>query len=120
MFTKFWNRITGKVDAKLQLMIQTTEQLKKENIELNGQVNLLREQVESRNKKLSSNEPYIELVSDGFDVEKGIKIDLDWNSALIEHLKENGLQGTNDYEVVRKYLAHMYLNIIEEMGEGTL
>ena len=131
MFKQLWNAFTGKTNKEMEElyvnirnMLTNIETLKSQNEHLKSvnetiteQLTSLKEQVNKREQKYHSEEPYIEIVSDGFDPEKGIKMNLDWNAAFIEHAKQNGLQGITDYEIVKKYLAHMYITIIEEMGE---
>jgi predicted nuclease with TOPRIM domain len=136
MFNKIKNFITGETRRQRQKLFEEMQdsisQLKERNQQLidqnkeltnfnetiGEQLKNIQQQLNKREEKYNGADPYIEIISDGFDPEKGIKINLDWNSAFIEHAKEHGLQGTTDYEIVRKYLAHMYLSMIEQMGDG--
>lgn len=60
--------------------------------------------------------PWVKLV--GEDVADGqIKISLDWNSAFIKTLKENGYEGVDDNQRVQKWLAQTAMNIAADLGQ---
>ena len=59
-----------------------------------------------------SDRPWVKIVSEGIDPEKGIKIELDWNDAFIKHLRENNITGTSDEQVIQKYLALLLKSVV--------
>lgn len=60
--------------------------------------------------KKYSKEPWIEVRGGSVDPERGVRLELDWNSAFIEHLKANGIVGRSEEESV-----HLYLSKITKM-----
>lgn len=45
------------------------------------------------------------------------KIEMDWNDAFIKECRENGISGTTDEDVVRKYLAILTYNLDQQIAE---
>lgn len=64
--------------------------------------------------------PRFILTSKGVDPVKGILMDMDWNEAFIQYLKDNGSTGKYDELHVQKFLVMMYHNLIERMEEKLL
>lgn len=60
-------------------------------------------------------EPWVNISSTSYDKTKGFRIELDWNDAFIEHLRDNGIQGRSDEEVVQKWLGFLYGDLIERL-----
>ena len=58
-----------------------------------------------KNKQLDGKEPWVNLVGGEIDPEKGIKVKLEWNEAFVKMLRQNGIQGTSDEEIVQRWLA---------------
>ena len=107
--SNWWNR------DKLLLQQQLEEQQKA--------MQLLQASLDSINKqredKQSSTEPWVEIRSADFDPVKGFKIELDWNDAFIQHLKDSGLQGRDDEVIVQKWLGFLYGNVVDRL-ESTI
>lgn len=62
--------------------------------------------------------PHVEIIGDGVDPKEGIKIELDWNDAFIDYLKDNGYKGTDDESIVQLWITHLYQNITESMSDA--
>lgn len=62
-------------------------------------------------------EPRVQLIGSLHDPEKGIRIELDWNSEFIEHLKANGVTGADEEQIIRRWLAHLSSDIAKNMDE---
>jgi hypothetical protein len=60
-------------------------------------------------------EPWVNISSTTYDKVKGFRIELDWNDAFIEHLRDNGIHGRSDEEVVQKWLGFLYGDLIERL-----
>lgn len=60
--------------------------------------------------------PHIEVVGDGFDPKKGIKLELDWNDEFIEYLRKIGYSGVSDEAIVQKWLSDVNAQIIKEIN----
>jgi len=52
-----------------------------------------------------SDEPWVEMVGDVRDTRKGQRIQLEWNNAFINHLREAGFKGVDDEQIIQQYLA---------------
>jgi hypothetical protein len=60
--------------------------------------------------------PYIDVVGEVDDPKKGIGIQLDWNDAFVDHLKENGYTGT-DEEIIQRYLSMLSVQLSSDVGD---
>ena len=70
-------------------------------------------------KELSNETPAegkVELVA-LLQEEDGIKIELDWDLKFIDHLKSVGYTGTNDEEIIQKYLLSLTNEITIDMKD---
>lgn len=52
-----------------------------------------------------SKEPWMQFVSGKIDPDKGVELSIDWNTAFIEQLKQNGYTGISELQIVSKYIA---------------
>jgi hypothetical protein len=67
--------------------------------------------------KQTSLEPWVQIIGDSVDPDRGIKIELDWNPAFVTYLKNSGYSGTSDEAIVQKWLAHLYKHVIEKLSD---
>jgi len=70
-------------------------------------------------KMKESPEPWVEIVS-WVDTEQGVKVELEWNDAFIDHLKVEGVTGTDEDQIVQKWVAVLLHNVADDMGEKTV
>lgn len=63
----------------------------------------------------NTNEPVFTLKSIGFDPEKGIRLETDWNAAFVQLLRDNGYTGTSDEQIVQKYVALVTKQIADKL-----
>jgi len=61
-----------------------------------------------------SNKPYVVIRSLGFNPQQGIEVKLDYNPAFIKYLVTNGITGKNEDEIVRRWLAYLSTDIIQD------
>ena len=59
--------------------------------------------------------PWVEITGEAIDPEKGIRLSLDWNDEFIEYLKQNGITGADEEQVVQKYITMLYRELMEQM-----
>ena len=64
-----------------------------------------------------SDTPFVEIISDGYDPELGVQLQLDWNVAFIKELKAKGYSGKNDRDVVNKWLITMHKQLPSQFEE---
>lgn len=65
----------------------------------------------------ASEAPYVEIVGSDIDPRQGLKINLDWNDAFVDYLRQNGFKGTTDEAIVQLWLTHLYKNMVDKMAE---
>jgi hypothetical protein len=59
-------------------------------------------------------EPWVDIRGIMEDKKHGIKVDLDWNDAFVDYLRENGITGADDEIVVQKWITMLYRDLIEQ------
>ena len=64
-------------------------------------------------------EPWVDIKGAVQDPEHGIKMELDWNDAFVEFLRDAGIQGTDDEVIVQKWITLLYRDLIEQNSEQT-
>lgn len=82
-----------------------------------GAVEEIKEVEES--KKPEKETPRVEILGIVHDLEKGVKISLDWNQEFVDYLRENGVLGEDDEVVVQKWITMLFRDILEEGNEST-
>jgi len=102
------------INEKVTLVLKENADLKEQKEKLAKDLDDLLKKDET---KRNSDTPWIEILSDGYDEKKGISISLDWNQAFIDYLTVNGITGSTDEEVVRKYLAFLYDDLIAKFQQ---
>jgi hypothetical protein len=75
----------------------------------------IREKERLLEEKRNGTEPWVEIKSAEYNEIHGFKIELDWNEAFIQYLKESGIKGRNEEEVVQKWLGFLYGDLIEKL-----
>lgn len=60
-------------------------------------------------------EPWVNIGSTVYDPVKGFRIELDWNEAFIQHLRDSGVGGRSEEEVVQKWLGLLYGDLIQRL-----
>jgi regulator of replication initiation timing len=73
------------------------------------------EQEKLEEQKKTGPEPWVEVKSADYSEVRGFKIELDWNDAFVQHLKESGIKGNSDEEIVQKWLGFLYGDLIEKL-----
>ena len=67
----------------------------------------------------TKDEPMFILRSIDFDPIKGFRFETDWNAAFVQHLRDNGYTGTNDEQIIQKYLLLLSRQISERLEDTT-
>jgi hypothetical protein len=119
-FTNWWNRdkirqqqINDRFDQLATDLISTKQELD----EANSELDIYRQQDEADAEKRTSNVPWVEIKSDSVDPVKGIQIELDWNDAFIQYLKDNGLTAKDDDAMVQKWIAMLYVDLLDKFEQ---
>ena len=65
-------------------------------------------------KEARENEPWVDINGIVEDPKHGIKVDLDWNDAFIEYLRDNGITGVDEEIIVQKWITMLYRDLMEQ------
>lgn len=68
----------------------------------------------------NSSEPWVEIKSERIDPVKGLQLELDWNEAFIQHLKESGLTGRDEDTIVQRWLALLTHRLVEGLEQQSI
>lgn len=108
------------LESSMNTLSAVNNNLKIENEQLENDMVTFKKLAQEKKTKYDSKEPWIEITSEEFDERKGIRIGLDWNDAFIQYLKDGGVQGATDEEIIRKYLAYLYEDIATRLDDESL
>jgi len=89
---------------QLQLLVEQAEKAK------------LQQQIDT----LTHEDPIIPkfvLSSTGVDAIRGVQMDMDWNEAFIQYLKDNGSTGRYDEIHIQKFLVMLYQELINRLDQ---
>lgn len=128
---KWWNRneirlaqIEQQNEARMVEMEQKLASLaaakEAEVEELRQEIEFARKETAESEAKKNSDEPWVDVHSAEFTVERGVQIELDWNPAFIGYLKENGFKGKNEQIIVQKWLVLLYGDLITRLEEDSV
>lgn len=62
----------------------------------------------------ASTEPWVELQS-WADTPQGVKVELEWNDAFVLYLKNQGIEGIDDDQIVQKWVALLLMQVNDSM-----
>lgn len=98
--------------AKLQYSETTLQQ---ELSSATAELDVIRSKEEADLARRNGAEPWVEIKSADFNEVKGIQIELDWNEAFVQYLKDNGVKARTDDQIVQKWLATLYADMVEKL-----
>lgn len=126
-FKNWLNRDKIALDARFAALAEGITSLADEKAKLeedlaktSAELNVFRTQEAEDEARRNSAEPWVEIKSDGIDEVKGIQIELDWNEAFIQYLKEAGIKGPNEDAIVQKWIAFLYQDLIERLEDEAI
>lgn len=91
----------------------TSEEYKLKIIEIELNYNKISEHQYEKKKCTIKNEPYFNVISDKFNEGK-IEFELDWNDVFIKKLKEEGMSGHTEQQMVDLYFKEICKQVAEE------
>lgn len=133
--SNWWNRKELRMEAKLaefeqryndEITRQATmrqeaeDKLREAEDKLNDveqEVGIFRTQAAEDDARRNGTEPWIEIKSADHDAVRGIHIELDWNVAFVQYLKDSGFKGRDDETIVQKWLAFLYEDLISRLEQ---
>ncbi len=129
-FSKWWNKNKirqQELETKLEHVCSLSEDLAKRNDELYKELidsTIKLKEFEDKEKEIqdkqNSTEPWVEIKGERVDPVRGISLELDWNPAFIEYLKDNGITGADEDLIVQKWLSLLYGDLIEKFEERVI
>jgi hypothetical protein len=84
------------------------------------EVGVFRSQAAEDEARRTGTEPWVEIKSESVDPVKGIQIELDWNPAFIQYLKEAGIKARDEETIVQKWLAFLYQDLIDKLEKQVI
>lgn len=112
--TELGDRITS-LQQEREAAEQAAQEAQAQLEAANSLVQTYRAQDEADRAKREGKDPWVEIKSADYSEVKGIQIELDWNEAFIQYLKDNGMKGRDDETIVQKWLAFLYQDLIERL-----
>ena len=96
--------------VKKQVTAEIVEELKEQKVYEEKEREIRREQEDIERAKYiammkESDEPWVDFVGNVRDMEEGQRLEMDWNDAFIKYLRDNGIEGSDDEQVVQKYIS---------------
>lgn len=133
MFEKlknWWNRDKIAAAAAMACLAQYSEELKTERERsasltqeletVTEEIGVYRSKVAEDDAKRNGVEPWVEIKSERIDPIKGIQIELDWNPAFVQYLKDNGITGRDEETAVQRWIAMLYQNLMDRLEKVSI
>ena len=107
---------------KKQVTAEIVDELKEKKAYEAKEREIRREQedIERNNyvaKMKASDEPWVDFVGNVRDTKEGQRLEMEWNDAFIVYLRENGISGTDDEQVVQKYISLLLRDMTDKFEE---
>jgi len=96
--------------VKKQVTAEIVEEMKEKRVYEEKEKELRQEQEDMEHANYvatmkESSDPWVEMVGDVRNTKKGQRVQLEWNDAFIIHLKDAGIKGVDDEQIIQQYLA---------------
>lgn len=69
-------------------------------------------------KMKESPDPWVDIIG-WVQTEEGVKVELEWNNPFVEFLRQNGITGTNDEQVVQKWIVMLMRDMSDQVSEDS-
>ena len=102
-------RLEDKLTEKTNTLVQVEEEL----------ADFKAKEAEEEARRTGT-EPWVEIKSAVIDPVKGIQIELDWNGAFVQYLRDNGMTGQDDETIVQKWLAFLYEDLVNRLEDQVI
>ena len=106
-------------EIKKQVTAEIVEEMKETKVfeEKEREIRQEEEDLERANyiaKMKESDEPWCDMDSKVRDTKHGTRIEMEWNDAFIVYLKEAGLTGADDEQIIQQYLTLMLRDQVDK------
>lgn len=109
-------RLEDKLTEKTNELANTHDVL----IQTEEELEVLKAREAEEEAKRNGTEPWVVVRSAHTDPVKGIQIELDWNEAFVQYLRESGINGRDDETVVQKWLAFLYEDLVNRLEDQVI
>lgn len=108
-------------EIKAQLKAQIFNELKDEHTRKMEEAKFRREEEDSEHaryveKMKASPDPWVDIIG-WVRTDEGVKIELEWNEPFVDYLKANGITGTDDDQVVQKWVTLLLRDMADQMED---
>lgn len=108
-------------DIKEQLKAQLFEEFKDEHTRKREEAKFRREEEDSEHAKYvekmkDSPDPWVDIIG-WVRTDEGVKIELEWNNAFVDYLRGNGIKGTDEDQIVQKWVTLLLRDMADQMEE---
>lgn len=109
-------------EVKKQVTAEIVEELKEKKVfeEKERQLRQEQEDIERANyvaMMKESDEPWVDFVGNVRDTKEGQRLEMDWNDAFIVYLREAGIEGADDEQVVQKYISLLLRDMTDQFED---
>lgn len=115
--------MTSKIDSTLlnQIKAQVIEELKSDKQKQEQQQIIERENaIKSHQtyvaKMKQSKDPWVE-IQGWAQTPEGVRVELDWNDAFADYLKQKGIPGADDQQIVQQWITLLLRDMADEIEE---
>jgi len=74
--------------------------------------------IRASDERQKSDVPFVEIISDAYDPELGVQLQLDWNAAFIKELKSKGYHGSSERAIVNKWLVTVHGQLATQFDQA--
>jgi len=104
------NQVKKLVTAEMLTELKDNKVLKEKELEILREI----EDVEHQkyvDTMMKSEEPWVEFIGNVRDTKLGQRLEMNWNPAFVEFLREIGIAGTDEDELVQKYITALLFDM---------
>lgn len=69
-------------------------------------------------KMKASSEPWVDIKGDLIDTKDGVRTELDWNDAFVKYLRDQGITGADDEQVVQHWVTLLLRDMADRMEDS--
>jgi len=108
-------------EIKEQLKAQIFDELKDDNTRRIEEAKYRRESEDVEytkyvEKMKASPDPWVDIIG-WVRTDEGVKIELEWNTAFVDYLRGNGIKGTDEDQVVQRWVTLLLRDMADQMEE---
>lgn len=107
------SELAGEIKAQLVEELKDEQTRAREALEKKKDEERKARQAYIEKMKLSP-EPWVEILGDGL-TNNGLRVELEWNDAFVEYLRKEGITGTDDDQIVQKWVTLLLRDMADDM-----